>query len=135
MCGKGKNSVREIFGVGIDEIQVSRVEEACKKASFLEKYYSEKERRGIAERSSRAATDFAGKEAVVKAFGTGFTQGISPIEIQILRGEQGAPYVELTGKALQWAEKHHICAIHISLTDTREYASAFVVVEKDDDIE
>lgn len=127
--------MREIFGVGIDEIQISRVEKACKKTSFLEKYYSEKERREIEKRSTRAATDFAGKEAVVKAFGTGFTQEISPIEIQILRGEQGAPYVELTGRALHWARRHDICAIHISLADTRECASAFVVVEKDDKIE
>lgn len=117
----------EIFGVGVDQILVSRVEEACKKDSFLRKYYSERERELIRERNSRAATNFAGKEAVVKAFGAGFTAGIVPREIEILRRENGAPYVELAGKARSFAESHQIGEIHISLTDTKEYASAFVV--------
>jgi len=119
--------MREIFGVGMDQILVSRVEEACRKDSFLRKYYSERECGLIRERGSRAATNFAGKEAVAKAFGTGFTEGIVPREIEILRRENGAPYVELAGNALGWAESHQISKIHISLTDTEEYASAFAV--------
>ena len=122
--------MREIFGIGIDMIQICRVEEACKKASFLEKYFSEREREAITRRARRAATNFAGKEAVVKAFGTGFSEGIIPREIEILRKENGAPYVELTGTALQWADSHKISRIHISLTDTKEYASAYAVAEQ-----
>lgn len=119
----------EIFGVGIDQIRVSRVEEACKKASFLKKYYSEEERGLIGERNSRAATNFAGKEAVAKALGSGFAKGILPREIEILRRDSGAPYVRLGGRALEWAEKHQITGIHISLADTEEYASAYAVAE------
>lgn len=119
--------MKEIFGIGIDQIQVSRVEKACEKISFIEKYYSEKERKLIQNRSSLAATNFAGKEAVVKAFGTGFSEGITPAAVQILRRENGAPYVELTDGALKWAKLHKIEEIHISLTDTKEYASAFTV--------
>lgn len=119
----------EIFGVGIDQIRVSRVEEACKRASFLQKYYSERERGLIEERPSRRATNFAGKEAVAKALGTGFAEGILPREIEILRRENGAPYVRLCGKALEWANRHQVTGIHISLSDTEEYASAYAVAE------
>lgn len=126
--------MKEIFGVGIDEIQVDRVKKSCEKPAFLEKYYSEKERQLIQKRGSRAATNFAGKEAVVKAFGTGFSQGIAPAEVQILRRENGAPYVDLMGEAKKWAKQHHIREIHISLTDTAESASAFVVAVADRDM-
>lgn len=120
----------EIFGVGIDQIRVSRVKEACEKASFLQKYFSERERSLIQERVSRCATNFAGKEAVAKALGTGFSSGILPGEIEILRRKDGAPCVELAGNALDWARRHGITGIHISLADTEEYASAYVVAER-----
>ncbi len=122
----------EIFGVGIDQIRVSRVEEACNKASFLQKYYSERERELIAERRARPATNFAGKEAVAKALGTGFSEGIVPGDIEILRRDNGAPYVRLHGKALEWARGHQVARIHISLTDTEEYAAAYAVAERDE---
>lgn len=121
----------EIFGVGIDQIKIPRVLKACQKDTFLEKYYSERERELFQKRHSRTATNFVGKEAVVKAFGTGFSEGISPRDVQILRRDNGAPYVELTGEALRWAQDRQISKIHISLTDTEEYAGAFVVAERE----
>ncbi len=52
----------------------------------------------------RGASDFAGKEAVVKAFGTGFA-GIDACEVEILRRESGAPYVTLYGAARKKQKK------------------------------
>lgn len=118
--------MEKIIGIGIDEVSCERVQKACEKASFLTKYYSEEERKLIEKRKSSAATNFAGKEAVVKAFGTGF-DGISPKEIEILRDEKGAPYVRLSGKAEEYAKALDIEKIHISLTDTKEHAFAYVI--------
>ena len=46
------------------------------------------------------AKQFAAKEAVVKALGTGFSQGIALPQIEITRRSTGAPAVNLEGRAL-----------------------------------
>lgn len=115
-----------IFGVGIDQVEVSRVLKACEKETFLRKYYTDRERQLIQIRKTRCATNFAGKEAVVKALGTGFSH-ILPKEIEILRNESGAPYVCLYGRAKEYADGHGITCIHISLTDTKQDAVAYAI--------
>ncbi len=124
--------MEKIIGIGVDEVSRERVEKACEKESFLKKYYSAAERDLIEKRKSRAATNFAGKEAVAKAFGTGFTGtrgalGISPKEIEILRNEKGAPYVRLSGNAKEQAALSGIEMFHISLSDTQKNALAYVI--------
>ena len=55
----------KIIGVGTDIVEVGRVLKSCEKHSFLNKYYTEAERELIKRRKSCAATNFAGKEAVI----------------------------------------------------------------------
>ena len=71
-----------IFGIGIDLIEMERIEKAIKRTHFLQRIYTEAEQHMIAERASKAAGNFAVKEAVVKAFGTGFGI-IQPKEIEV----------------------------------------------------
>ena len=118
--------MEKIIGIGIDLIERERVAKSCKSDSFLLKCFSERERKEIAARPERAATDFAGKEAVAKALGTGFS-GISPVEIEILRKDSGAPQVFLLGSAKEQADGLGVTAIHISLTDSKELAGAYVI--------
>ncbi len=117
-----------IVGIGTDLVEVDRVTKAYAKESFQQKYFSERERELIQKKPARAATAFAGKEAVVKAMGTGF-QGILPSDIEILREPSGAPCVRLSGNAAAQARRHGVSGIHISLTDTEELAMAYVVME------
>lgn len=118
--------MERIFGIGVDQVDIERIMKACEKKSFLEKYFSIEEQVLIDKRKTRAAANFAGKEAVVKAFGTGFS-GICPEEVEILRNEMGAPYVKLTGNARKIAQEFNISRIHISLTDTRTIAAAYAI--------
>ncbi len=120
-----------ITGIGTDLVEIARVQKAIGRSSFLEKVYTEKERELIAERAARAATNFAAKEAVAKAFGCGFA-GIAPIEIEVLRESSGMPYVVLHGRAKAKAEVLGITGIQISLTDTKEYAQAYVILEREE---
>ena len=69
------------------------------------------------------------KEAVVKAFGTGFGK-ISPIEIEVLREASGKPYVRLYGEAERFQTANAILTIHVSISNTKEYATAYVVAEQ-----
>lgn len=126
--------MEKIYGVGVDEVACDRVKKACEKKSFLDKYYTEAEQELISKRYGRVATNFAGKEAVVKALRTGFS-GITPKEVEILREENGAPYVRLNGHAKELAEKLQIKEFHISLADTKEFATAYAVAVQEIDTE
>jgi len=120
-----------ITGIGTDLVEIARVQKAIGRSSFLEKIYTEKERELIAARAVRAATNFAAKEAVAKALGCGFS-GIAPIEIEVLRQPSGMPYVVLHGRAKMRAERLGVSNIFVSLTDTAEYAQAYVICENGD---
>lgn len=115
-----------IVGVGVDMIEIGRVVHACEREHFLKRIFSEREIQQMDAGRRRAASDFAGKEAVVKALGTGFS-GVEAIDIEILRRENGSPYIELHGRAAQKAEELCIRGWQISITNTKELVTAFVI--------
>lgn len=115
-----------IVGIGVDSVSISRVQKAVQREHFMNSIFTEKEREQMDSKRRRAASDFAGKEAVVKVFGTGF-DGAGPEDISILRDEKGAPYIELYGAALKRAEEMGIDTWHISITNTEDIATAFVI--------
>ncbi len=117
-----------IYGIGTDLIEIERIQKAYEKESFRNKIYTEAEQQLIAGRAQRAAGNFAVKEAVVKAFGTGFG-AISPIHIEVLRESSGKPYVVLHGPAKELKEARAILQIHVSISNTKEYAVGYVVME------
>lgn len=118
--------MEQIIGIGMDQIEIGRVTKAVQKGAFLHRYYSKREQGIIGKRLTSAATNFAGKEAVVKALGTGFA-GVLPVEVEILRNSSGAPYVELSGNAKEIAGSLGVEKIYISLSDSRTMAAAFAV--------
>ena len=75
------------------------------------------------------AKQFAAKESVVKALGTGFSQGIALHQIEITRRPTGAPAVNLEGRALARATELGISTWSISISDDGDYALAFVTAE------
>ena len=50
--------------------------------------------------------------------------GVEPYEIEVLRNESGAPYVKLYGNAKEIAKDKQVSRIHVSITNTREFAQA-----------
>lgn len=117
-----------IVGIGVDIIEIARVEKSYERERFQKKYYSESERELIQVKKARAATAFAGKEAVVKALGTGFRE-IFPSDIEILREPNGAPCIRLSERAEQIVAGMGITKMHISLSDSEQLAIAYVVAE------
>lgn len=118
-----------IDGIGMDMIEVDRVLKACQRDAFLNRYYTEAERELIWEDRKKAAGNFAVKEAVVKVFGTGF-RDIAPIEIEVLRDTLGCPYVNLYGKAKEKFQERGYVKIHVTITNTKEFASAVAIGER-----
>lgn len=117
-----------VTGIGTDLVETERVQKAIESTAFLKKVFTEKEQELIAKRPQTAAGNFAVKEAVCKAFQTGFF-GIAPRDIEVLRDEKGAPYVNLYNKALQTAQKLGVARVSVSITNTKEYAQATAVCE------
>ncbi len=118
-----------ITGIGVDLIEIGRVRKACEKESFLKKCFTEREQELIKQDKNKAADNFAVKEAVAKMLGTGFRK-FSLSDIEVLRDPLGKPYAILHGAAEELAKEQGITVIHVSISNTREYANAFAVGEK-----
>lgn len=74
------------------------------------------------------AKRWAGKEATAKALGTGIAKGVSFGHIEIVSLTSGQPTLELSAEALILAKKLGANCWHISLSDEKDYATAFVVL-------
>ena len=114
--------------IGVDIIEIARIQRTIRRwgERFLHRIYTETELRLCRKKPSRLAGRFAGKEAVMKALGTG-ARGISWREIEILAEPGGKPLVRLYGKAQAQADRLGLDELAISLSDSKEYAIAFVV--------
>lgn len=120
-----------VVGIGVDMVEIERIKKSCRHRHFVDKTYSETEQSQFDSSLSRAASDFAGKEAVVKVFGTGFSEGITPDQIEVLHNEKGAPFVILNGRAQEKAAELGITNIHLSITNTDTVTTAFAVGTND----
>ena len=118
-----------ITGIGVDLIEIDRIRKACEKEGFIKRCFTEDEITLIDCNWQRAAGNFAVKEAVAKMLGTGF-RGISLKDIEALRDELGKPYVNLYGKAAENLAPVVLELGGVSITNTKDYANAFVVGEK-----
>lgn len=124
-----------ILGTGIDMVEVSRMERILAASwvdRFLARVFSPEEV-DVCLRNARPSqafsARFAAKEAVAKALGTGFSQGVSPSNIVVRGGERQRPTIELSGSALTEAKSRGVSRIHVSLSHTPTTACAVVIVE------
>ncbi len=117
-----------IVGIGTDLIEINRIIKACEKEHFRIKYFTAKEIELGAVNKQKFADNFAVKEAVSKMLGTGF-RNVKPIDIEVLRDPLGKPYVNLYGSALEISDSLAITKIFVSITNTKEFVSAFAVGE------
>ena len=119
--------MNQIINIGVDTIEIDRVVRSCRRQYFLDHIFSQTEIEQMDAGKRRAASDFAGKEAVVKVLGTGFSDGVEAGQVEVLRHEDGSPYVVLHGRAEEIARDLGIRQWKISITNTRTEATAFVL--------
>lgn len=75
------------------------------------------------------AKRFAAKEAVAKALGIGFRRGLNLSDIEVLHDELGKPLVRYSAKGRRLVDGLGAGACQLSISDERDYAIAFVVIE------
>ncbi|MGQ9693143.1 MAG: holo-ACP synthase [Thermodesulfobacteriota bacterium] len=124
-----------IYGVGIDIVQIRRIEEALRRwgERFQNKVFTSGEVIYCQQKRNAAANyaaRFAAKEAFVKALGVGMRRGIRWREIEVARGPLGKPLLKISGRAQELCQKEGIKAIFVSLTHDQDYSSALVILEK-----
>jgi holo-[acyl-carrier protein] synthase len=113
-------------GLGVDMLEINRIEKSAFNPRFLSRVFGDRELAIYKERGKPAsflAANFCAKEAFSKAIGTG-VRGFELKDVQLLRGELGKPYLELSGKAKILAKNMDF---EVSVSHTKEYAIAVVI--------
>ncbi|OQX36857.1 MAG: holo-ACP synthase [Oceanospirillales bacterium LUC14_002_19_P2] len=123
-----------IAGIGTDIVDIRRIQQVLERQGdqFVRRILTESEYAVFIGRGSHAsymATRFAVKEAAAKALGTGIGK-VSFQDIEITNSEQGAPSLVFHGSAKQLSEQLAISAHHVTISDEKDYAVAFVVLER-----
>ena len=123
-----------VVGLGVDIVQNERIRGIIDKwgDKFLEKIFTKTELDFInkhEQKLQRYASNYAVKEAFVKALGTGFRNGINFHNIQVRRDELGKPFIELMGSTKSFADQKGINKIHTTISHEKDYSVAVVIFE------
>ena len=123
-----------IVGTGIDIAEVERIERSIARfgARFKERVFTADEIRyceSKANKAERYAARFAAKEAGMKAIGTGWSRGVRWQDVEVRRLPGGRPTIVFHGKAGELFAKLGGVRAHLSITHTKESATAYVILE------
>ena len=121
-----------VVGLGLDLVEVARIRALLERNGdrFKERVFTAGEIDycdSCANAAIHYAARFAAKEAVAKALGTGFSEGVSWRDVEVFRSPQGQPSVVLHGSAVQVAESLGVRRWVLSLTHTEVSAAASAV--------
>ncbi len=123
-----------IVGTGVDLAEVPRIEASIARFGrrFIERIFTPREIAYVerkANRGERYAARFAAKEAGMKAIGTGWRRGVRWHDFEVANLPSGKPTLRLDGVAAEVARGLGVRNISLSLTHTREYGMAHVILE------
>jgi holo-[acyl-carrier protein] synthase len=130
-----------IFGIGVDVIEIERI--AASYARFGERFaqrvlgarelerYRDRRARSAARGLAFLATRFAAKEAIAKALGLGMRSPMRWHAAEILNDQTGRP-LPLVHDELGRFVAHNRLRLHVSLSDERSLAIAYVIAETEE---
>ena len=127
-----------IIGIGIDICIIKRIEKTLDKYGerFKKRCFTSEEIIKCDKRYSSAACyakRFAAKEAFSKAIGTGMRKGINWKSIEVNNQQSGKPFIKTHGNVKKTLyslmPKNMIPKIFISITDEKDLAQAFIIIE------
>ena len=126
-----------IVGIGTDIVRVARMRANLDRHGerFARRILAPAELEEFLSHKRQAhflAKRFAAKEALVKALGTGFRDGVKLPDIRVDHDGLGKPGLKYDGKTAQLLRQLGVALSHISLADEDDYAVAFVILEAGD---
>lgn len=124
--------ILKVYGIGTDIIEVDRIAAAIEKNNTFKKRvytvseikYCEKKAKG---KYPSYAARFAAKEAVAKSLLEGVGKNVSLVEIELSKSGNGAPFIVLHGKTLEYSRTLGIAEIKISVSATNNFAVAYAI--------
>jgi holo-[acyl-carrier protein] synthase len=123
-----------IVGTGVDIAEVERIGQTLERFGhrFIERVFTAEEIRyceSKANRVERYAARFAAKEAAMKAIGTGWNRGVTWRDVEVRRSPGQRPTMAFHGNAREFFAKLGATRAHLSLTHTKQFAMAQVILE------
>jgi len=123
-----------IFGIGTDIVEVSRIKASIEEFGdgFAQRILAESEFLSYQESHIKArflAKRFAAKEAFSKALGTGLRAPATLQNIAVSHDDLGKPVLILAPELQALLQARNIRQTHISISDEKNLAAAFVVLE------
>jgi holo-[acyl-carrier protein] synthase len=114
-----------ILGIGVDLVDISRMDEALRRTPALAARLFTESERGAPPASLAAC--FAAKEAVAKALGA--PAGLRWADVEVVRDRAGRPGLAVRGSVADVAGRLGVRRWHVSLTHDAGVSVAFVVAE------
>lgn len=123
-----------IFGIGTDIVEVSRIKDSIAEFgdAFAQRVLAESEWSSYQQSQIKArflAKRFAAKEAFSKALGTGLRAPATFQNIAVSHDDLGKPILVLAADLQALLLSKSIVQTHISISDEKNLATAFVVLE------
>ena len=121
-----------IKGIGNDIVEVDRMASKLDRPDFIKRVFTPNEINYCSAQTRPAehfAARFAAKEAYMKALGEGWTSKADFLEIEVLKKENGSPFIKLHDKAKVFFDSLKHKSIFVSLSHTSKTALAFVIIE------
>lgn len=118
-------------GLGVDIVEIDRMREILQRTpTFKKRIFSEGEITYCDSKADPAmsfAARFAAKEAVLKALGCGFSQGVGYRDVEVALDDNGRPFPVLHAKAMELYEEADVNEIALSLSHTENNAIACAI--------
>ena len=125
-----------LAGIGVDMLEIARMQHALDtNPHFIERVFTPEER-AYCDRCARPAEHYAARfaahEAILKALGCGFGNGVGLLDASVGRTENGRPIAILKGRAAEIAAEQGVREIALSLSHTHDVAVANAVCVTDE---
>lgn len=123
-----------IYGIGTDIVEVARIEASMTQFGddLAKRILAESELASYQASNIKArflAKRFAAKEAFSKALGTGLRAPATMQNIAVDHDDLGKPILVLAAELQAFLHSKHISKTHVSISDEKNLAAAFVVLE------
>ena len=125
----------KIIGIGVDLVNNKRISTSVKNKKFIDRTFGKNEilnSKKILDKTKFFSKRFAAKEALAKALGTGFRDGLNFKDIQVLNDKLGKPYYLETFKIKSLIKKKLKIKnfnLFLSISDEKEYSIAFTIIQ------
>ncbi len=123
-----------IFGIGTDIVEVNRIQASITQFGddFARRILADSELESYLQSQIKArflAKRFAAKEAFSKALGTGLREPATFQNIAVSHDALGKPMLFFSPELQAFLDVKNITQAHISISDEKNLAAAFVVLE------